>query len=705
MKVILKFIKNNNKDFKIMYGRIKYINFLVLILLTSLCFTVPGATGAVLDPAVYGMWSAPFDSQIVGIHVSILPNGKVIYWDHDEEIDDGGIGGFRLWDPTTGAISTPPLPTQNVFCGGLSFMEDGRLFVTGGHISGYRGLPNAHVYDPFMNTWTELPEMNAGRWYPTNTTLANGDVLVISGATEIGTFNSLPQIWRAATDTWHNLTNADSPDGGKTLYPWMFLAPDGRVFKAGPERRSRFLNTSGLGIWTLEARSFFGPRDDGTAVLYDVGKGLIIGGNQQLPTATVEVFELTGASPTWRQVPSMAFARRFPNSTLLPDGTVLVTGGTSQPNARIDGREWDLNKMVYAAELWNPATETWSTLAAMQTPRSYHSTAALLPDGRVLVGGGEAPPPNNRIDYRVFEIFSPPYLFKGPRPVITDAPTSAAYGDTFFVETPQAMDISKVNWIRLSAVTHAFNQNQRINRLSFTLAPGGNGLYVTVPANGNLAPPGHYMLFILNHAGVPSVAHMIQLCVPGPTCLTPPVVVIDPPATTTVVSGTPMTFTGEATDATDGDLTDSLAWSSTRDGSLGTGETVTATLSVGTHIIAATVTDSSGLTDADTITVNVTAPSPTPSPPPSGSGTLMVKCVKYVLNTSKLQISGKGTPGSLITVYSGPTVDGPVLGTKTVKADGGFGLSPGPLANPGSITVAASTGDVLANLPVTTSCQ
>ena len=143
-------------------------------------------------------------------------------------------------------------------------------------------------------------------------------------------------------------------------------------------------------------------------------------------------------------------------------------------------------------------------------------------------------------------------------------------------------------------------------------------------------------------------------------------------------------------------------WSSTRDGSLGTGETATATLSVGTHIIAATVTDSSGLTDADTITVNVTAPSP--PPPSSGSGTLVVKCVKYVLNTAKLQISGKGTPGSLITVYSGPTVAGPVLGTKTVKADGGFGVSPGPLPNPGSITVAASTGDVLANLPVTMSC-
>jgi hypothetical protein len=663
---------------------------------------------------VYGQWSTPFNSQIVAIHLHILPNGKVLYWDHDEEIDSGGIGEFRLWDPATGTISTSALPNKNLFCGGHSFLSDGRLLATGGHIAPWEGLPNAHIYNPFNNTWTELPPMNASRWYPTNTTLANGDILVTSGAINPDTVNTLPQIWRADTNTWHNLTNANSPDGGGSLYPWMFVAPDGRVFKAGPERRSRFLDTTGLGLWKLEARSNFGTRDDGTAVMYDVGKGLIAGGNKQLPTATVEVFDINGATATWRKVAPMAFARRFLNSTLLPDGTVLITGGTSQANARFDAQSWDLSKMVLAAELWNPVTETWTTLAAMQTPRSYHSTAALLPDGRVLMGGGEAAPPNDNIDYRVFEIFSPPYLFKGARPTITDAPDVVAYGETFFVETPDTEDIAQVNWIRLPSVTHAFNQNQRINHLSFTPAPNGEGLRITTPANGNLAQPGHYMLFILNHAGVPSVAHTIQLCIPGPTCATPPpdpteppntppVVAIDPPATTTVAHGTPLTFTGEATDDTDGDLTDSLVWSSTLDGNLGTGDAVTVLLSVGTHTIAASVTDSGGLSDTDSLTVSVTEP---PSPPPSsGPGTLQVTCVKYVLNSAKLEILGKGTPGSLITVHSGPTVQGPVLGTKTVKADGGFGINPGPLPNPGSITVAASTGDILANLPVRTSCQ
>jgi hypothetical protein len=164
-----------------------------------------------------------------------------------------------------------------------------------------------------------------------------------------------------------------------------------------------------------------------------------------------------------------------------------------------------------------------------------------------------------------------------------------------------------------------------------------------------------------------------------------------------------MTFTGQTTDADDGDLTESLVWSSSLDGNLGIGATVTVTLLVGTHTIAASVIDSGGLMDVDSITVNVADASA--PPPAAGSDILVVTCVKYVLKTAKLEIGGKGPPGSLITVHSGPTVAGPVLGTKTVKADGGFGIKPGPIPNPGSITVAASTGDVLANLTVNNKCQ
>ena len=172
-----------------------------------------------------------------------------------------------------------------------------------------------------------------------------------------------------------------------------------------------------------------------------------------------------------------------------------MTGGTSGPGFN------NPDTPVFAAEMWDPATENWATMASQQFPRLYHSGAVLLPDGRVLTVGGN--------DVLQTEVYEPPYLFKGARPTINSAPASVNYGQTFFVETPNATGITQVTWIRLSSVTHSFNMDQRINRLSFSQVAGG--LNVVAPSNANLAPPGHYMLFILNGNGVPSVAKIIQI--------------------------------------------------------------------------------------------------------------------------------------------------------------------------------------------------
>jgi hypothetical protein len=149
--------------------------------------------------------------------------------------------------------------------------------------------------------------------------------------------------------------------------------------------------------------------------------------------------------------------------------------------------------------------------AANSVMRVYHSVSLLLPDGTVLHGAsGNALAGTSIVpDEHNHEIFSPPYLFKGARPTITSAPTAVHYGNTFSVATPNAAQVTDVRWIRIGSVTHAFDAGQRANTLTFTQT--STGLTVTAPANPNLAPPGHYLLFIFNRNGVPSVGKIVQV--------------------------------------------------------------------------------------------------------------------------------------------------------------------------------------------------
>jgi hypothetical protein len=222
----------------------------------------------------------------------------------------------------------------------------------------------------------------------------------------------------------------------------------------------------------------------------------------------------------------MNFPRRQHNATILPDGTVLVTGGTrggGNPGTAEAFNDLDPGQPVHIAELWDPKTGQWTELAAENTDRCYHATAVLLPDGRVLSAGSgefllneqtpqqvENDPQDTHTDA---QLFSPPYLFKGPQPEITSAPDSLNYGETFQIGTAAPEEIATISLIRLSSVTHSFNANQRINLLVPQVA-GGN-LSATAPPNANVCPPGHYMLFILNSQGVPLVAKIVQISAPA----------------------------------------------------------------------------------------------------------------------------------------------------------------------------------------------
>jgi len=247
--------------------------------------------------------------------------------------------------------------------------------------------------------------------------------------------------------------------------------------------------------------------DGGSSSMYLPGKIMKAGSaadsqNTGPSSKTTFVLDTTQASPAWVQTPSMVYPRSFFNLVTLPDNSVLAVGGETDKNGG------NIANAVYAAELWSPQTQVWTTMSSMHTPREYHSTALLLPDGRVVVSGMGADF-GNVPDEKTAEFYSPPYLFKGARPVITQAPSQIQYGTNFFVATPDGGTIASATLIRTGAVTHFFDQNTRIVPIAFQQTAGG--LTLSAPVNAILAPPGYYMLFIVNSNGVPSVAPIVHV--------------------------------------------------------------------------------------------------------------------------------------------------------------------------------------------------
>jgi hypothetical protein len=448
------------------------------------------------NPATVGSWSAPVKLPAVAVNLVLLKNNKILFY------QDGTTP--TVWDYVNNIFTSVPAPT-NLFCSGHAALADGRILVIGGYgqSSNRYGIPNAEIFDPATNAWTLVPEMAYSRWYPTATTLSDGRILVTGGWQSSAHTNAgVPEIYDPLTNAWTQLTKANNPF---ETYPFIYQLTDGRLVHVNG---SEYPTTTDILDLTTQTWSTVDPtiRDGGSSVMYLPDKIMKAGsasdsGGAGPSSNTAFTLDMSQPSPTWHQTTSMAYARTFLNLTELPDGTVLATGGETDKNGG------NTANAVYPAELWSPTTGTWTTMAAMQTPREYHSTALLLPDGRVVQSGmgadGGVP------DQLSAEFYSPSYLFKGVRPTISQSPSQITYGQSFFVGTPDAASIKSAVLIRTGAATHFFNMNARFVPVSFTQTTGG--LTITGPVNGNQAPPGHYMLFLVNSNGVPSIAPFIQL--------------------------------------------------------------------------------------------------------------------------------------------------------------------------------------------------
>jgi galactose oxidase len=344
-----------------------------------------------------GNWEPVFDLPNVAVHATVLPNGLVLMWGRrDKPTDSLDIHECTpfLWDPKTHNINKTPQPTLadgtkvNLFCAGHTFLPDGHLLVVGGHLADSAGVNQAAIYDFETNTWTPTALMNEGRWYPTATMLPDGRILVLAGTFRAAdgriVTNDVLQVWN--NGAWSPISNTvGSPLNfdGLPLYPHMHVASNGKVFMSGPLAQTYLLETSGGGKWTPLSnpggRRINGFRDYCPSVMYDLDKVIYIGGGNDQgthkPTAEAEIIDLRENPPRWRTTGSMRFRRRQHNATILPDGTVLVTGGTrggGGPNMGFNdlqpGQRASLKSYICPSYNYNTAQRRYKARSRISNP-------------------------------------------------------------------------------------------------------------------------------------------------------------------------------------------------------------------------------------------------------------------------------------------------------------------------------------------------
>ena len=485
-----------------------------VVLCCSLLFFVPIAAG---QADVTGQWQTlPYTIPVNPIHVSLLHNGKILAVGGSENYPPYLLAGqFRasLVDLQAGTATIQNVP-WDMFCNQMVNLPDGRILIDGGNLQydPFLGSPRASAFDPATNQYVDVQTMAHGRWYPTALVLGDGSVMTFSGLNDSnGATNTTVEIYKIGSGWSQEYSAGWIPP----LYPRLNLLPNGKVFYSAPGPNSAFFDPA-TKTWTLSvAHTNYGStRTYGSSVLLPLTpqnnykpRVMILGGGGSPSTATTEIIDLSVANPSWRTSTPMSAPRMEMNAVLLPTGKVLALGGSMFDE--------DASTASLGADLFDPITETMTPAGSGAFPRLYHSIGLLLPDATVWVAGGNP----TRGNYEPhMEIYSPAYLFTknalgqtvpASRPTITSAPAVIGYGGTFTVQTPDVANISSIALMRLGSPTHSFDTDQRMIGLSFTA--GSGSLSVTAPANGNLAPPGYYMLFALTSDGVPSVASMLRI--------------------------------------------------------------------------------------------------------------------------------------------------------------------------------------------------
>jgi hypothetical protein len=453
-----------------------------MLVLPCICL-IFGAVLAFVSPAalaqanVQGQWvTLNTQMPINPVHIALMHNGKVLVVSGSGNLPSDTTYLAAVWDPTTDTVTTQPVPFD-MFCNGMVVLPDGRPFIMSGTLQydPFQGDPRTAAYDPSTGNFVQLQSMAHGRWYPTATTLSDGSVMVFSGLDENSATNTTVEIYKVGSGWSQPIGAGWTPP----LYPRMHLLPNGNVFYSGSTTSSAIFNPVTQN-WTtgVANTNFSGTRTYGTSVLlpltpannYDPRIMIMGGGNPA--TNTTEIIDFGASNPKWVNGPPMSQPRIEMDAVILPNGKVLAVNGSANDEVGAS-----LN-----ADLYDPIANTFSSAGANAYARLYHSGALLLPDATVLVLGGN--PARGTYEPRM-EIYSPAYLFNSDgslatRPTITSVtPGVIGYGGSFQIQTPNAANISSAVLVRPGSPTHAFDMDQRLVGLSFTV---GNGvLNATAP--------------------------------------------------------------------------------------------------------------------------------------------------------------------------------------------------------------------------------
>ncbi|MFI1562653.1 galactose oxidase-like domain-containing protein [Streptomyces sp. NPDC020490] len=509
--------------------------------------TLPPATcTATADECANGRWDVlPTQNPVRSMHSVVLNNGKVLLIagsGNSEENFAAGTFTSAVYNPADGSYKIIPTP-KDMFCAGHVQLQDGRVLVMSGNKAfpaadgshGYEGFKDSYVFDPVTETYSKTNDLNDGHWYPSATELGNGDVISFGGLREDSTGSVTAEYWSDAQQKWLPLWQVNQTWSYWGLYPSMILMQDGRLFYSGSHVFGNNIPGTGSAIYDYAANTITqvpglqnkDQRDQSASVLLPPAqdqKVLTLGGGNidSNPDANrlTDVIDLKQADPSYVAGPPIpqgtvdlgagkvaetgGQGKMYVSAVLLPDGKVLETGGALHNRA----------DPVYESSLYDPATDTFDPVTADPQARGYHSSAFLLPDGRVMATGDN--PGNGTWNHNV-SIYTPPYLLKGTRPAITSViDTEWNYGDTQRITVDRP--IAKAELIRPAAVTHSSDPNQRFVDLPLSVdANDGNTVDLNVTSNPNLAPPGWYMLFAVDAGGVPSVAKWVHL--QGPQAL------------------------------------------------------------------------------------------------------------------------------------------------------------------------------------------